>query len=156
MPENMKGRTWLWKGTRNDVRRPILACAIAPLFALVPSVPIFILALNRGALANSYYHGLDVAFYAGMVLLISYGMTVLVGLPWFLFLSKEGVAGFLPVVSASLLPLCFVWIAAHAKGQDVPLVTYLFFLVTGLTASTAFWKIVRTPSKSLFVLPRPN
>lgn len=144
-------RPWLWKGTREDIKSPGRACLIAPLFALAPPLA-FILCIGAyrlivlGNLELGNNQGwLTLLFGGGMTLAISYGVTILVGLPWFLALSWIGWGGLLPVISASVFPLFYIWSDSMVRGRQAPIGFYLFFLVCGLLPATIFWKIIRKP-----------
>ena len=138
---------WLWRGSSSDIRGLPRACAIAPLFVLILCLPILLFwVANPSGRANNFQDTTPLIF-CGLALLISYGMTIVVGLPWFLFLSREGFAGFLPTLFPSVLPLCFVWAAAHAQRANNYLWGHLYLLACGLAPAVAFWWLARMPNE---------
>lgn len=146
----IRTRPWLWKGTWADFHSPELACLVAPLYALAPPLALALCIwayrlVTTGNLDLGNEFGLAVLLYGGMILAISYGVTIIVGLPWFLALSRVGWAGLIPVASGSIFPLFYIWAASRTKGSPAPLVMYLFFFVCGLLPATMFWKIIRKP-----------
>ena len=78
-------------------------------------------------------------------LIISYGATLIIGMPWFLALSWLGIAGLVPTMLGSLLPIVGWHLLTRTQPDGSTLLTYLYALLCGTAVSAAYWKLARTP-----------
>lgn len=136
----LKNPPWLWQGTWGEIESPIRALLLAPLFSLLPAIPWILSNIVRGSAQFE-----SIFFFSGFILLIAYGTTLAIGIPWFLILSRIGYGGLIPVASSSIVPLIMVYALQRMNPQANFASAYLLFLACGITVSTAFWKLARTP-----------
>ncbi|UPT73363.1 MAG: hypothetical protein M0D55_16015 [Elusimicrobiota bacterium] len=130
---------WLWRGSLDDVKNGMMAFLIAPLFALIAVAPMMAIALSRG---NSPLMG--ILIFCGFTLLVSYGVTLFIGLPWYFFLAWFDRAGLLPVMAASAVPLIWIFYQSLSRPHSDSTYLYLMFGSAGLIVSGAYWKMART------------
>lgn len=132
-------RSWLFYGARAEMVSPIRAFLVAPLLALVPTV--FILVVKTAG--GSGFRWDVVLAIILLALLIAYATTLMIVVPWYLALTRFGLAGLVPMMVSSVLAPVFVFLRAHGhQYTDTGFYAALFF-VCGMLISAGFWKIAR-------------
>lgn len=129
---------WLWRGSLDDVKNGMKAFLIAPIFALVPVIPMLTLSLYRGTTLLT-----GALAFCAFTLLFSYGITLIIGLPWYYILAWRNRAGLLPVMAASSVPFAWVFIQSLSRHDGRSFFAYMLFTSAGLAVSGAYWKIAR-------------
>ena len=75
---------------------------------------------------------------------ISYGTTLVIGLPWFFALARRGYAGLIPVMLSSVVPPLLVLLRARGHQYTDTGMYVKLFLMCGLLISAGYWKIARS------------
>lgn len=107
----------MWKPDANNSSRLTTALAFGPL-AIVPAMLLAISALRilypeaQAELLRQYHAGLVISFFG---LLLSYGFTLLYGLPVYWLLNRIGICNVFTVLIASIIPALLLTFINHVQ-----------------------------------------
>ena len=139
----LKKYPWIWKGDWSDIGSVLKAFLIAPIFILLPATPLLFYLHGAGGGGKGF-----IIFGCGLALLNSYFVTLVIGIPWFLLLSRLGYAGIVPFASISIVPFLFMYAKMPGRSHEGMLYSLLLGVACALSVCKAFWRVARKSSKT--------